>query len=137
MDNLFLTKQIWNVSEEEGQFWCWKQKKSSAIRATWSKCCGIFNLSSMPAILLGILPGVSIIFKIRVFYKAWFEGFEFFMCVWPYAVFHKMQVVFYNKVRISCISNIYEGWTVFLPNKISNPAKYWNKYIDLMCSFNF
>ena len=27
-------------------------------------------------------PGVSIIFKIRVFYKAWFEGFEFFI-VWP------------------------------------------------------
>ena len=24
-----------------------------------------------------------------------------------------------------------------LPNVISNPAKYWNKYIDLMCSFNF
>ena len=54
MDNLFLTNQIWNDSEEEGQFWCWKQKKSSAIRATWSKCCGIFNLSSMPAILRGI-----------------------------------------------------------------------------------
>ena len=41
-------------------------------------------------------PGVSIIFKIRVFYKAWFEGFEFFI-KWPYAVFHKMQVVFYKK----------------------------------------
>ena len=40
--------------------------------------------------------GVSIIFKIRVFNKAWFEGFEFFI-VWPYAVFHKMQVVFYKK----------------------------------------
>ena len=30
--------------------------------------------------------GVSIIFKIRVFYKAQFEGFEFFIR-WPYAVF--------------------------------------------------
>ena len=30
--------------------------------------------------------GVSIIFKIRVFYKARFEGFEFFIR-WPYAVF--------------------------------------------------
>ena len=38
--------------------------------------------------------GVSIIFKIRVFYKARFEGFEFFIR-WPSAVFHKMQVVFY------------------------------------------
>ena len=26
---------------------------------------------------------------------------------------------------------------MFLPNVISNPAKYWNKYIDLMCTFNF
>ena len=43
-------------------------------------------------------PGVSIIFKIRVFYKAWFEGFEFFI-VWPYAVFHKMQVVFYKSAH--------------------------------------
>ena len=40
-------------------------------------------------------PGVSIIFKIGVFYKAWFEGIEFFI-VWPYAVFHKTQVVFYK-----------------------------------------
>ena len=28
--------------------------------------------------LLELKAGVSIIFKIRVFYKAWFEGFEFF-----------------------------------------------------------
>ena len=35
--------------------------------------------------------GVSIIFKIRVFYKARFEGFEFFIG-WLYAVFYKMQV---------------------------------------------
>ena len=40
--------------------------------------------------------GVSIIFKIRVFYKAWSKGFEFFI-VWPYAVLHKMRVVFYKK----------------------------------------
>ena len=40
--------------------------------------------------------GVSIIFKIWVIYKAWFERFEFFI-VWPYAVFRKMQVVFYKK----------------------------------------
>ena len=26
---------------------------------------------------------------------------------------------------------------MFLPNVLSNPAKYWNKYIDLMCTFNF
>ena len=43
-------------------------------------------------------PGVSIIFKIRVFYKARFEGFEFFLR-WPYAVFHKMQVVFYKSAH--------------------------------------
>ena len=30
-----------------------------------------------------IQAGDSIIFKIRVFYKAWFEGFEFFIR-WPY-----------------------------------------------------
>ena len=42
--------------------------------------------------------GVSIIFKIRVIYKAWFEGFEFFI-VWPYEVFHKMQVVFYKSAH--------------------------------------
>ena len=41
----------------------------------------------------GHQAGVSIIFKIRVFYKARFEGFEFFIR-WPYAVFCKMQVVF-------------------------------------------
>ena len=34
--------------------------------------------------------GVSIIFKNRVFYKAWFKGFEFFI-VWPFAVFHKCR----------------------------------------------
>ena len=43
-------------------------------------------------------PGVSIIFKIQVFYKARFEGFEFFIR-WPYAVFHKMQVVFYKSAH--------------------------------------
>ena len=42
--------------------------------------------------------GVSIIFKIRVFYKAQFEGFEFFIR-WPYAVFYKMQVVFYKSAH--------------------------------------
>ena len=42
--------------------------------------------------------GVSIIFKIRVFYKARFEGFEFFIR-WPYAVFYKMQVVFYKSAH--------------------------------------
>ena len=26
---------------------------------------------------------------------------------------------------------------MFLPNVVSSTAKYWNKYIDLMCSFNF
>ena len=32
-----------------------------------------------------------------------------FFFLWPYAVFHKMQVVLYKeKVRILCISNIYE-----------------------------
>ena len=43
-------------------------------------------------------PEVSIIFKIRVFYKARFEGFEFFIR-WPYAVFYKMQVVFYKSAH--------------------------------------
>ena len=42
--------------------------------------------------------GVSIIFKIRVFHKARFEGFEFFIR-WPYAAFHKMQVVFYKSAH--------------------------------------
>ena len=46
----------------------------------------------------GWLAGVSIIFKIRVFYKAWFEEFKFFI-VWPYAVFHNLQVVFYESVH--------------------------------------
>ena len=46
----------------------------------------------------GNFPGVSIIFKIPVFYKAQFEGFEFFIG-WPYAVFHKMQVVFYKSAH--------------------------------------
>ena len=46
----------------------------------------------------GTRSGVSIIFKIRVFYKARFEGFEFFIR-WPYAVFHKMQVVFYKSAH--------------------------------------
>ena len=40
-----------------------------------------------------ISPGVSIIFKNWVFYKAWFE----FFIVWPFAVFHKIQVVFYKQ----------------------------------------
>ena len=44
------------------------------------------------------ISGVSIIFKIRVFYKARFEGYEFFIR-WPYAVFHKMQVVFYKSAH--------------------------------------
>ena len=43
-------------------------------------------------------PGVSIIFKIRVFYKARSKGFEFFIR-WPYAVFYKMQVVFYKSAH--------------------------------------
>ena len=51
--------------------------------------------------------GVSIIFKIRVFHKARFEGFDFFIR-WPYAVFQKMQVVFYEKVRIFVLPIIYE-----------------------------
>ena len=46
----------------------------------------------------GSKTGVSIIFKIRVFYKARFEGFEFSIG-WPYAVFHKMQVVFYKSAH--------------------------------------
>ena len=44
------------------------------------------------------VAGVSIIFKIGVFYKARFEGFEFFIR-WPYAVFYKMQVVFYKSAH--------------------------------------
>ena len=47
----------------------------------------------------GPYTGVSIIFKIQVFYKARFEGFEFFIR-WPYAVFHKMQVVFYKSAHL-------------------------------------
>ena len=49
--------------------------------------------------------GVSIIFKIRVFYKAWFEGFEF-LIKWPFAVFHKMQVVFYKSVHFMYLWSI-------------------------------
>ena len=49
--------------------------------------------------------GVSIIFKNRVFYKAWFEGFEFFI-VWPYTVFHKMQVVFYKSAHFMYLWSI-------------------------------
>ena len=45
-----------------------------------------------------LLAGISIIFKIWVFYKARLEGFEFFIR-WPYAVFYKMQVVFYKSAH--------------------------------------
>ena len=48
--------------------------------------------------------GVSIIFKIRVFYKALFEGFEFFI-VWFMQFFIKCRS-FSIKVHILCI---YEG----------------------------
>ena len=58
------------------------------------------TLNGLVELLVGIgfstTPEVSIIFKIWVFYKARFERFEFFIR-WPYAVFHKMQVVFYKK----------------------------------------
>ena len=55
--------------------------------------------NELPSILIVPLPpGVSIIFKIRVFYKARFEEFELFIR-WPYAVFHKMQVVFYKSAH--------------------------------------
>ena len=50
-------------------------------------------------------PGVSIIFKIRFFYKARFEGFEFFIR-WPYAVFYKMQVVFYKSAHFMYLWSI-------------------------------
>ena len=51
--------------------------------------------------------GVSIIFKIRVFYKARFEGFEFFIR-WPYAVFFFFIKCRYFsiKVRILCIYEV-------------------------------
>ena len=49
--------------------------------------------------IIHTFAGVSIIFEIRVIYKARFEGFEFFI-VWPYAVFHKMQVVFYKSAHV-------------------------------------
>ena len=49
--------------------------------------------------------GVSIIFKIGVFYKARFEGIEFFI-VWPYAVFHKTQVVFYKSAHFMYLWSI-------------------------------
>ena len=55
--------------------------------------------------LLIVRPGVSIIFKNRVFYKAWFKGFEFFI-VWPFAVFHKMQVVFYKSAHFMYLWSI-------------------------------
>ena len=41
-----------------------------------------------------IKAGVSIIFKIWAFYKAWFGRF---FIVWPYAVFLRMQVVFLKR----------------------------------------
>ena len=58
------------------------------------------HISNTAISLNGIefVAGVSIIFKIRVFYKARFEGFEFFIR-WPYAVFYKMQVVFYKSAH--------------------------------------
>ena len=52
-----------------------------------------------------LTSGVSIIFKNRVFYKAWFKGFEFFI-VWPFAVFHKMQVVFYKSAHFMYLWSI-------------------------------
>ena len=56
--------------------------------------------------------GVSIIFKIGVFYKAWFEGIEFFI-VWPYAVFHKMQVVFYKSAHFMYFKYLWRINSVF------------------------
>ena len=47
---------------------------------------------------LKLRAGVSIIFKIWVFYKARLERFEFSIG-WPYAVYHEMQVVFYKKCK--------------------------------------
>ena len=44
------------------------------------------KMQNTNAVLGAVEPGVSIIFKIRVFFKAWFEGFEFFIR-WSYAVF--------------------------------------------------
>ena len=77
--------------------------------------------------------GVSIIFKIRVFYKARFEGFEFFIR-WPYAVFfYKMQVVFYKSAHFMYLLSIN---SVFAKRDLQS-SKILNKYIDFMCSFNF
>ena len=61
------------------------------------KKCGCFYLGACE-VAKSLQAGVSIIFKIRVFHKARFEGFEFFIR-WPYAVFHKMQVVFYRSAH--------------------------------------
>ena len=59
---------------------------------------------------LRLNSGVSIIFIIWVFYKAWFERIEFFI-VWPFAVFHKMQIVFNKK---KCVFHVFQ---IFMKDK--------------------
>ena len=89
----------------------WCDSSYNLKGSVWSKrgtsLDAVMNLSDVP-LQITSRAGVSIIFKIRVFYKAWFQMFEFFI-EWPYAVFHKMQVVFHKRVRILCISNICKG----------------------------
>ena len=61
-----------------------------------------------------IEQGCLLFSKKRVFYKAWFERFEFFI-VWLNAVLHKMQVVLIMMVHwsIGNRSNRSLGWVEF------------------------
>ena len=88
--------------------WChWRRGSHYQV---WLECSPIWSLYCY-------MTGVSIIFKNRVFYKVErLRGLSF--SVWLDAVFHKMHVVFYKSAHFMYV------WTVFLPNVISNPAKY-------------
>ena len=81
--------------------------------------------------------GVSIFFKIRVLYIAWFEGFEFFI-KWPYAFFHKLQVVFYKKsAHFMYFKYLWRINSVFAKCDLQSIKILKYIYFNFMCSFNF
>ena len=65
----------------------------------WIDDNGVVALATAYLLQRNISVQGSLLFsKFEFFYKARFEGFEFFIR-WPYAVFHKMQVVFYKSAH--------------------------------------
>ena len=72
------------VSEENASQIDWRATISDGSKSSMAESPYGSKLVSPMMMTTG--AGVSIIFRIRVFYKAWFEGFEFFIR-WPYAFF--------------------------------------------------